>query len=780
MKIPLIVKSIVDEHDRQLLEVWRNGGSERIAPPYLPYFYSKIHLNFREGTEQPAYSEQVIKKPLSTLEDTKVWKYSFHNEKLIKGVNKGIENTATMDIHRKVQASLCDNHVDFRERLIIDDPKFFEQYAHTTPLKTFFFDIETLTKNGQDLKIITSIAYASNDRIIRSNQATKDNTLLRSDNKEEFEKGIENALLDEKRILEWFIGCIVEEDPDIMVGYYMRDFDLVRIFERCQYHGIDYSCVGRSGVVKWYESYYMGKTTVKMEIGGRILYDILDSVKGDQKLSGIKNKKMKTVAQWFGIPTIIENTASTCDIKLEDLKAYNESDIFITFSLFDIYFQNNLTLSEMHGIPLNMLLEGSSSTLATISHAQGLNESNIISDGTNAQRHPEIFNSSGTNYEAAYVDIYQTGRFEKTYKVDFKGLYNAIEITVNASPDTTKIVGFAPYDIRGFGYREKGDKIRYSIPDKTINANVVVEVDNSFDGFLRRDLKKVREERQIVKDKMKATTDTDELKKLDSVQNALKVIANIPSGYNGSSFCRFGDIAVSLLTVGVGRILITDTLNHIREKYGDIAIELDTDGIYLSAYVDVDYLNKYLSGKVEELFGVKSELELELEEFNESFFTGMKQYILYDDDKLIVHGNAFMGSKLPHCFDIALEKLAHHILKQEGDTKSIIREIIDINQYEISDLILRTNLNKPIDHYTKTSLWGKLITQKQAIGITPESGSYIEYVKCREGYRILETVNHIREIDKKYYEGVISKLVNRFNLSYELKTRNIQSLDKWL
>ena len=780
MKVPLIVKSVVDEYDRQLLEVWKNGKSNMVAPPYLPYFYSKISLGFSNETVSPAYSERVVKKVLSTLEEVKLWKYSFINEKRLAKMIRNTLNSATMDIHRKVYSSFCEGGVDFRERLIIDNPRFFEQYAHTEPLKTFFFDIETLTKNGQDLKLITSIAWASQNREIKSNQSFLDNVFLRGDDKENFDTGIELALIDEKRILEWFINCVVSEDPDIMVGYYMRDFDLVRIFERCQVHGIDYNVIGRNGVVDWHESYYKGKTTIKMEIGGRILYDILDSVRGDQKLSGIKNKKMKTVAEWFGIPTIVENTASTCDIKLEDLKAYNESDIFITYSLFDIYFQNNLTLAEMHGIPLNMLLEGSSSTLATISHAQGLNESNIVSDGTNAHRHPEIFNGPGTNYEAAYVDIYKTGRFEKTYKVDFKGLYNAIEITVNASPDTTKIVGFVPYDLRGFGFRIKDDKIRYSIPDKTIDANVVVQVDNSFDGFLRRDLKKVRAERQIVKDKMKITTDKDELKKLDSVQNALKVIANIPSGYNGSSFCRYGDIAVSLLTVGVGRILITDTLNHIREKYGDIAIELDTDGIYLSSYVDVDYLNNYLSAKVEELFGVKSELELELEEFNESFFTGMKQYILYDGEKLIVHGNAFMGSKLPHCFDIALEKLAHHVLKQEGEPKAIIKEVLNINQYEISDLILRTNLNKPVDHYSKTSLWGKLIAQKRIIGIEPESGSYIEYVKCKGGYQILETVNHIREIDKKYYENVLSKLIHRFNLSYELQTRNIQSLDKWV
>ena len=96
----------------------------------------------------------------------------------------------------------------------------------------------------------------------------------------------------------------------------------------------------------------------------------------------------------------------------------------------------------MFAIPLNMVAETASQTLiATLFMGRGLFKQGIYSDGMNKDRYPEVFKrkkeKGEKNYEAAIVDIYKYGFIKPVWKADFSGMYPAIEMALNLSPETT-------------------------------------------------------------------------------------------------------------------------------------------------------------------------------------------------------------------------------------------------------------------------------------------------------------------------------------------------------
>lgn len=871
MKVPLIVDSYVDVTDNcQKLEIWTNGERKIIEPPFKPYLVSKTNAPFIEGY---ASVDEIEGMPLSTLKKTKLYKYSFDNTSAISAINRAVERDGGDSGAKKM---LCDNHTEFRERIIIDIPQYFAKFANTNDLRIFCFDLETLLHNRMDYKHIISAAWGwgleegqiksaqapiywrmawsdepitYNDvviktvdefiaqlRLIKPEFLTADEEQLYNNDVEAWEREKSAEFFkdkvpyvlkeDELRVVDALLDAFVEANPDIIIGYNHEEFDFVRLFERCtelnaKYQRIARSIPGFSGFVKVVKKKHGHKETVKIKVSGRVIYDVLNSVRGDQSLHGIKRRGLKDVAEWMKLPVMREDTINTAIIPNNRLKQYNEHDIFSTLQLFNVYFRNSITLCEMFGIPVNMLLDSSASFLANVFHGIDLHMLGIVSDGMNRERHPEIYDRAklaaeqgeevddegGAAYEAAYVDIYQTGSFNKIDKVDFKGMYNAIEITANISPETTKIIGFEPYNENGFKYVRRGQFTIYYVPDKRIGKTVLIAVNTAFDGVLRRKLKEIRETRFAIKQQMKKCAPED-IPKLESQQYGLKVVANIPSGYNGQAVARWGDIAVSILTVGIGRELIKDTIRYIESKYGGndklanitnlkavdrslfkVCVEVDTDGIYICQKVDGDELNDYLADRVKVLLGVEaSEMQLDFDNYGPGCFVKMKNYILYDkDDNLVIHGAGLKGSRQPKCFDIALAKLAKCLLLKEGNIKDVINDVLDISQYKIPQLALGVKLSKNPDAasadeggYNEGTIWSDLIKQAQREKMVVVQGTEFDYVKTYDGYRIAHTVNSVREIDESYYKNMISKLIVNLGLQEELMMSNTEDSDPWL
>jgi DNA polymerase I len=708
--------------------------------------------------------ERVKVRLLSDLKSHDVYKYTVSSSDWIAQINKSL-NKAKFG---KGQATdyVFENHIRYMDRILIDMPDYFLEYPNTDNLTFFAFDIETLRENYVDKKKIISIAYSYYD-------GTTWQPIQSSQN------------VDEKELLEWFLSAMENTNPDILVGYYHRGFDIPRIIDRCKANKLDYNRIGRENGTKYWINRRFNETNVI--VPGRVLYDLLDSVMSDQTLYGLKNKKMKTICIHFGIEGSkwVKEAMSeqTINIPTDILKAHNEDDVRRTIGLWNIYWQNIVTQAEMFNIPLNMVAEGASQTLvANLFLGRGLFHQGIMSDGSNKDRHPEIFSRQREKgegaYEAAKVGIYLPGFHKKVWKIDFSGFYPSIMAAFNLSPDTCKIIKYLPYE-KVFKSEVVGNTTKYYIPDRNINKVIVIAVRNDKDGFLRTELRKIRKERDIIKKQYRDASD-DEKTQLESKQYNLKILQNIPSGKNGEATARYGSIPVSIATVGFAREIMTD-LDKYLNKDGQIVIETDTDGDYTTIKPNLDDINVFLTNLIADKFNLResAEISLDLDEYGAGYFIKMKNYILMNlNGEMTFHGVSMKSSRHPGIFVKARDILAKALLNEEKNIKRVINDILKIEQYTLDDFTMRNTLHKKLSDYGKGSLQRKIGAQMIAKGIPVEVDTQIEYIKGKDNWIIAPNAT-VTDINKDYYYKVVEKLCTALGFENEYKTRQMKTLETW-
>jgi DNA polymerase elongation subunit (family B) len=137
------------------------------------------------------------------------------------------------------------------------------------------------------------------------------------------------------------------------------------------------------------------------------------------------------------------------------------------------------------------------------------------------------------------------------------------------------------------------------------------------------------------------------------------------------------------------------------------------------------------------------------------------------------------SSRLPGIFDSAKDILCDALLSGETDLKPILNRLCNLDQYDLRDFTLRTTLHKKLSQYKSGALQRKLGEQARAIGMVVEPETQVEYVKVKDGYRIIQVINSINEIDRDYYLGVIEKLAIALGMEMEFRTRQIRTLEAW-
>lgn len=528
MNIPLIAKPFIDKYSQeQKLEIWIDGRPAWVNAPFKPYFYSSYPL--RLDFLKPNMECSVVNKTLfSNLQLTDLYKYSFQNTRFINQYRE--EDSIESDL-------------TYTDRICIDLPDFFTKYPNKNPLKVMYFDIEVDTTGmfpTPDRNAIIAIGVKCGDR--------RAIYMAESYN-------------DDRVILNKFFDLIKETDPDIITHYNGNNFDIPYMMERMKINHIPLNRWSRNQ-----QEPHIFKNT--MSIGGRLSFDIYDEAQRDQTLSGIKNLKMKTLAAWIDkektLGEVIEVPYSEMRnmVNTPKLKEYLISDINITEFLFNVYFKNVQMLAEMNNIPLNLMMSASPSFLANIIHGRAFQKLNMVSDKTNGQRHPLYIK----NKQGALVDTFAPGLYNhEIYKVDYSSQYPRAAQTFNASPDTTRIIRYDPFGDYKFDISNP-NKYVFSIPDENAKKNIVIEIDQSKRGFLAKFMDEVLTERFIIKKRMKEVKKgSTEYEYLNVRQNALKVVANVQTGYEGQEFARYGDLGTYCLITGMCRYYIKMAMESITE-----------------------------------------------------------------------------------------------------------------------------------------------------------------------------------------------------------------------
>lgn len=735
MNVPLIA-SVNNSGEFTCLDIWSNGRKQTVSAPFRPYIFSKSNLGQIKDTK----SWPETKRSLSTLTEEEYFRYELKKTSQVYQIKDQYEQYLP-------PLNFAEASMPFVHRVLIDEPEFYSQYANTGELRVLHIDVEQwfdeFFPTADDPIIALGLGFGNSERIV----------LLAKDTSKE----------EEKRILKEFARKLEEFDPDLIVGYNHKRYDIPRIYHRMVLHGLNPHIWGREGPT------VINAEEDDVEIEGRILYDVWHSVEQDQTLHGIKNRKMKTVAKWFNLEGVVDFPEESFKdlVGTEKLREYNESDINITQQLFDIYFPKIRGMAEYLGSPLSELIPFADAFPATIQQARILGKKGIVSDGLNKERYPKIFEKEEGEedrkfFEGANVELYKRGYFEKCFKYDFGSMYPHIMWSIGIGPDNTKLIDVVPYG--KFSCYQEGDVRVYSVPDSIHNVNFIIRVEGESD--VAKFIQDMLETRLKLKKKAKEISKTGSKKEaeaIESQQYALKVVLNSVYGQNGAGFLRYGSAPVAILVVGIARQLI----DFLKDMCKDGAVEIDTDGLYTDKPYSLDNIINQINFFTSVYLLGKPVMKVEDEEYLAAWFHKAKNYLLLkmkDGEYIIVkHGGAFKGSKLPGLFDRIIDDVGMELLRF-GPQVAIkeARKKLDLSQYDPSEFVQQVKLTMdPGEYKSENALSLQVANDAQLkTGQKPIKGTMYRYVKTQTGYEYYN-MEAFSRLDVEYYKGVIFDALDR-------------------
>jgi len=244
---------------------------------------------------------------------------------------------------------------------------------------------------------------------------------------------------------------------------------------------------------------------------------------------------------------------------------------------------------------------------------------------------------------------------------------------------------------------------------------------------------------------------------------------------------RYGDVAVGIVTAGLGRHYINLIL-----EYADVPkrrIEVDTDGVYILGDIDLDALNIYIKQYVQTYVGRENFMVVERDDpYTQAYFYKEKNYLLLDNDnKIIKHGNAFKGTTKNRLFTNALDKIALCLFLHPENLDKTIEDCFKLEHLDLAHFIMRTKIKRPLDEYSlqpglhRTGQIGpsrlskgcvqvqvaQQVQDKMGIDVVP--GDSIEYVKQNNGYMISQFAS-AQMLDRKYYRSQVVRVLEILGL----------------
>jgi len=744
MNVALSVKPI-EKNNKEYLDIWADKKQHMIPASIKPYFYSREKLSILNA------KEIIIRaKALSTYKETEFFKYEFRTRnELVKARDK-IRNIRGRGV-------TFEDNIPFTLRNRIDKPEIYTKYPHKKELDFFFIDIEQHIKpkllGPNDDDRITAISWCGNDRNIKCGYLNKHTKT-------------------DIKLLKRFIKYIDWNSIDILC-LYNKSYDMPTIIKRCWANKI--------------ETKLMSKNTQRPSLGGDegvdipgiTIYDVYDSVNGDQSLTGnVPNKGLKAVSDYHEFKTDVKvlNAREITELQgTKELIDYNKDDVKRLLYLFDIYYPTVKYKAESLKIPINLATNLSMTDLGIIVLGDLYKEHNIISDGDNYTRYPEIFQRKKKfdepNFQGAIVDIKRTGRFDEVKKADYSSMYPNIAMEFNLGPDTTKIIRYDTYG--EFKIEEKEDCYVYHIPDNVLNKNIVIQVLKK-EGFLRKAIKEFLDKRAVHKKKYKKTGDKGEKAKSD----IYKVFANGAVGYgnHGASHHPFGFAPMAIATVGFGRECIKLLIELLEDFSSNCVIEIDTDGIYYSTdeLIEKEKIIDMFNNKIEDKFGRKLGLSIDIDNYKRGYFYAMKNYVLETEDgELILHGGALKSSRKCKLTKNLITEVAWAKIKDESITP-IINKYKSLD-FPLEDFAMSVTMGMhPNEYKNQNGFVMSLANQgEKYFDIKPKKGNQYYYLKTISGYKLVQMCRK-NEIDKTYYNEEINKVIELFDF------KKIMTIDKWI
>ncbi|MGB9784909.1 MAG: DNA-directed DNA polymerase [Fervidicoccaceae archaeon] len=595
---------------------------------------------------------------------------------------------------------------------MIDGPRELEAESAPPKLKMFAFDIEVYSPAGSP--------KPSQDPIIII--GTMNGGIKQFYTVEKYDK----------KVIEDFAMKIIEEDPDLIVGYNTNSFDWQYLMERSKVLKVNLD-IGRKMNSPPSMS-VMGHVSIQ----GRLNVDIFNFVEemtGTKRKTldeiaeymGVMKKSERTLLEWYDIPKLWDSGKAG----IEKVLAYNKDDVVSTYRLAEKFIPFGIQLSGLTGIPLDQIMAASVGfRLEYYLMRKAFKYGELV---------PNREERGRETYKGAIVLSPKPGVHENVAVLDFASMYPNIMIKYNVGPDTlVKDENCSPEEC-------------YIAPD------VGHKFRKEPSGFFKSVLNELLQARKKMREEMKKyKPDSPEYSILDERQKAVKVLANATYGYMGWQAARWYCRECAEAITAWGRANITSAIDKAK-MLGLSVIYGDTDSLFVE--------NKPES--VEKLIGwINDELGLEIKVdkiYKRLFFTeAKKRYVgLTQEGAIDIVGfEAIRGDWSEIAKDIQVE-VARLVLEEMSTKKAVehVKNVIEMlrrKEIPMDKLVIWKTITKRIEEYEVDAPHVATAKMYESYGLKISPGDKVGYVVIKGGGKISEKVKpyfaaSLEEIDVDYY-----------------------------
>ena len=445
----------------------------------------------------------------------------------------------------------------------------------------------------------------------------------------------------EHEIIEKFADLIRKEDPDVLTGYNIDNYDIKKIKERADAIGyIDAMPWGRDGSQPKLISNRFWR------VNGRLVVDAWWAAKMELRP---KQETLNAVAMQLLGEGKMDVNPSEMDAEWRDNREkaleYCTKDAELAYRILHEIdsIRKNMDLAAVSRLPVEDVLTSGSSQLV---------DSLLI---RSADRHkvgiPMMGGRSarGDQIEGGYVHMMKPGLYHWVVVLDFKSMYPSLIISKNICFTTLSDDGeiISPSGARFLSKEHR-------------------------EGLLPAILLDLMTHRDEIRSSMKLTKDAHEYRYLDGLQEAVKIIMNTFYGVFASSFYRFTDKNIGSAITSFARGNVKGIIREL--EVDDIGvIYSDTDSLFIQSPTN-DLEGSVTFGKsLAEKFTTEGAI-LEFEKLIEPLFSHgkKKRYVgrvvwPNKEDDLLVRGYEIRRSDSFDLQSELLENLFEKILDEDNE-----------------------------------------------------------------------------------------------------------------
>ena len=355
----------------------------------------------------------------------------------------------------------------------------------------------------------------------------------------------------EKEIITGFSELIRREDPDVITGYNIDNYDIRKIMERAKANKMqDALPWGRDG----------GQPRIVSErfwrIKGRLICDAWWAVKKELRP---KQETLNAVSL-----QLLGEQKLDVDPKYMDAEWSKDREKVLRYCLKDAELalrillevgtlRKDMDLAAVSKLTIEDVMTSGSSQLADSLLIRAADRGKIGVPMTKGRF------SSSDQIEGGYVHTMTPGLYHWVCVLDFKSMYPSLIIAKNIC-FTTLCPDGEIVSPSGARFMSKERRV----------------------GLLPTILSNLMEERDSIKKRMKQTEDKHEYHYLDGLQAAVKVLMNTFYGVFASSFYRFTDKSIGAAITSFARANVKGIIEEV-ESEGIPVIYSDTDSVFMQS-----------------------------------------------------------------------------------------------------------------------------------------------------------------------------------------------------